>query len=96
MSLRAVSLTNEMDKEEKTCRFQRVGYPYRWFIEDMMEKHSGACLLGGMFQQNIRYPIMQYRETDWNLLKRIAAQFDVGVIADAGSGVPKIFLGGTY
>ncbi len=95
VSLKAVSLTNEMDKEEKTCRFQRVGYPYQRFIEDMMGKYSGACILGGMFQQNIRYPIMQYRETDWNLLKRIAAQFDVGVIADAGSDVPKTFLGGS-
>jgi hypothetical protein len=94
MTVEAVSNTYCIDQKIKNRSFQNGNMSYYDLIRQVTEAFPGAD-----FQDNItrgektgKY-IMQYRETDWAFLKRMASRFNTGLIPDHSSDKPKFHFG---
>lgn len=46
-----------------------------------------------LLEQTIKEPLIQYEETDWNFIRRIASRLRLGIVADANSWDPKFTVG---
>lgn len=93
VSICALSTTKRMDEKENTCIYQRIGFPYKTFIKKIVENHRGNILMIDGSSEVVRQPIIQYRETDWELIRRLAAQLNTVVIVNAGSDRPEFSVG---
>lgn len=90
----ACSYTWAMDIERKRRPFQRVDMTYADVIEEVLQDYPHANMqdhatnharIGGL--------IMQYDETDWQFIKRLASHFGAVVVPDAASGSARFSLG---
>ncbi|MFL1675787.1 RHS repeat-associated core domain-containing protein [Paenibacillus dendritiformis] len=90
----ACSYTWAMDIERKRRSFQRVDMTYADVIEQVLQDYPHANMqdhatnharIGGL--------IMQYDETDWQFIQRLASHFGAVVVPDAASGSARFSLG---
>lgn len=76
MRLTAMSVTIQLDKEKKTRTFQNTGKTYLDIVETMT-----PCMMYGE-NTEIGKIAVQYNETDWEFIKRLAARCNTCVYAD--------------
>ena len=88
VELHAVSFTKKMDIKKKKSSFQRIGIKYFKLIEQIVSAYHGQYLIQDGKDKQIQYPIIQYDETDWELIKRVAAHLDTVVSVNAESLKP--------
>lgn len=80
VSLKAVSYSYKMDIKRKSRSFQDVSQTYRDVAKAVVSGYGGS--LGfHVADKKLKYPLIQYRETDFQFLKRILSYIGTGITA---------------
>lgn len=89
-----ISCSHELDKEKRSCSFQDKNKTYRNVMKEIICSSNNAMLRWDIQEEtSINRFLMQYEETDWEFLKRLASQIHVPLIADEKNPVPIIHVG---
>jgi hypothetical protein len=89
----AVSVTQKLDLKMKSRSFQNQNMTYEDLIKQVVQEYKGDIIDGASQKQKIGKMIMQYQETDWQFLKRLASHFNAGLIPYVLSDKPKLYFG---
>ncbi|ANF97582.1 contractile injection system protein, VgrG/Pvc8 family [Paenibacillus bovis] len=92
--LEAISQSGQMDMERKWRSFQHTEQTYADLVATVVREYTygdaidtiaNATTLGGL--------ILQYDETDWQFLKRLASRFGSVLVPEITAASPKVFFG---
>jgi len=90
----AASHTYNMDVKLRSRSFQKKDMPYTDLIKSVISEYSGADFIDTASKGKlIEKFTMQYNETDWDFIKRMASRFNAGLIADSNIAAPKFWFG---
>lgn len=94
MELKLESGTKLMDYQKHIRSFQRGGYTYNEIINICNSQYEKADTIMAV-GNNVTIPgfMMQYEETDWQFLKRLASALNVVLISDVSSEGEHYFVG---
>lgn len=87
------SHTFKLDIVEKSKSFQDRNNPYSNIFDDIMSENNGAAYdtaSNGATQEKL---ILQYRETDWNFLLRVASMLEAITIVNVLGDIPRVWIG---
>lgn len=93
VALEAVSRTILMDIEEKTRSFQRKAMTYTGLMKEVIAGDGGDFMVREKRPDDIAVPFIQYRETDWQFLNRLASRYGSSLFANADGRIPQVYLG---
>lgn len=94
LSIEAFSSTILMDVQKRTRSFQDKTAKYRDIFSILMGDYAGGAFIDTATNNNQTGKfLMQYEETDWQFLKRLASHFKASIIPHAQSAQPKCFIG---
>ncbi len=94
MEVEAISHSYDLDVKRKSRSFQNLNMSYSALVQqvvsdytdvDVMDLASKGAKLGTF--------TIQYQETDWQFLKRMASRFHTGLVSACGAGKPKFYFG---
>lgn len=95
--IQGVSATYKTDLKIKSRSFQDINITYKSMIQEILysdEDYIGADLYDNITNNaSIGKFIMQYKETDWQFIKRMASHFNAVIIPDVLFPSPKIKIG---
>lgn len=94
LSVDAVSYSYLTDLKKKRRSFQDKGQTYKALTQEVIKEYNGGGVMD--FCSNNKATgalIVQYDETDWEFLKRLASHFNHGLYVDAKFNTPKIYFG---
>jgi len=83
-----VGATTLMDIKRRTRTFQNADLPYKELIQEINSAYTADFSCGGKVEKAIKDFIVQYKETDWEFLIRIASNIDACIIPEYS--IPKI------
>ncbi|SCW29941.1 Phage late control gene D protein (GPD) [Paenibacillus tianmuensis] len=102
LTISAVSLTYQLDIKPRSRSFQNVQMTYDELIQDVLDHYK-------KYTEHINYPdvqwssnlqgqklekfVLQYHETDWAFLKRMASRLEWGLIAGITRDQPYVHFG---
>ena len=90
----AVSHSYLLDVEEKSRSFQDKKMSYSKLAQQVVADYGDAMIQDVVTQgAAIEQLIVQYKETDWEFLKRLASHFYTGLVNDAHFDCPKCYFG---
>ncbi|MFU1795338.1 hypothetical protein ACM1RC_15840 [Paenibacillus azoreducens] len=94
LTVEAISHTYELDIKRHQRSFQNPKLTYTDLIEKIVSGYSKAEAMDVVSNKKpIGTFVMQYDETDWQFLKRMASHFYSPLIPAVGYGVPKFYFG---
>lgn len=94
LTFEAISHTYQLDIKRHRRSFQNPQITYAGLIKHIMSSYPKGEAMDVVTQQKkIGTFIMQYDETDWQFLKRLASHFYSPLIPAVGYGVPKFYFG---
>lgn len=94
MKLKIASGTVLMDCEKKTRSFQNTDFLYSDLLNVCNRQYEAAASIMTVAKgKNTDQFIMQYRETDWNFIKRLASMNHTVVVADCRIYGEKYYFG---
>lgn len=89
-----VSCTYELDIKLKSRSFQDKDMLYTDMIKEVIKDYPGADFIDTSAKsKKLDKVVIQYDETDWEFLKRMASHFNAGLVPDATSDKPKFWFG---
>lgn len=94
LDVEAVSYTYNMDIKLNSRSFQNKNMTYRELVSQVTSSYKGADTIFTVPEnKSIEKLIIQYNETDWQFLKRIASEFNTGLVAGGIYDSPKFYFG---
>lgn len=91
LTLNCVSNSFKLDIKKKSRSFQNKDMTYKNIMDKIASEYSPSYILDFATKgENIENIILQYEETDWEFLKRLASRFNVGLMplgADNGANL---------
>ncbi|MCH1624649.1 phage baseplate assembly protein V [Ferdinandcohnia quinoae] len=97
LEVKAVSHTYVLDVKKKNQTYQNASMPYSELIDVCIADQKGAdfidCVTDGAKIGNFT---MQYLETDWEFLKRMASRFHTGLVPETVYPSSKFYFGVPY
>ncbi len=94
VTIDGISNTFNLDLKIKRRSFQNKDMTYTSLIKEVIKDYSGADYIDiAAKSKTTEKFIIQYDETDWQFLKRMASHFNTGLIADTSSDKPKFWFG---
>lgn len=94
LTVKGISNTYQTDLKKKRKSFQNKKQTYRDMVSSIISEYSQGNMLDmvseGAKISNIQ---LQYYETDWNYIKRMASHFNAGIVANCQLEGPKIYFG---
>lgn len=95
--VRAAGYTVLLDREEKSRSWQDRNRSYLSIIENTLEERSVPGEKGevwcGAGDEKVKSPVIRYKETDWEFIKRMASYLNRSVYPAAGMDRPGIRIG---
>ena len=92
--VKGVSYSILMDKEKKKRSFQDINLSYYDIARQIVEEYDNAGLVWNLDRdEKIGRPLIQYQETDWELLMRLSSHLHGGIFADESQGCLKLYAG---
>lgn len=85
--LKAVSYSWKLDIERKSRSFQDVSRSYKETVDSVLREY-GEAAGWDITDQKLSFPLIQYRETDFDFIKRILSHLQVSVTV--GDWFPKM------
>ena len=83
LEIEALTSSSELDIEEKSRSFQDVEMSYDELINEILKDYSGYSFTQCMDRpEEIGHPLFQYKETDFEFLKRIASYIGIDIHCD--------------
>ena len=90
----AVSYSYLLDVEKKSRTFQNRQMSYRELAQQVAAGYEDAMVYDVVTQgADIGQLIVQYNETDWEFLKRLASHFYTGLVNDVHFNLPRCYFG---
>ena len=83
-----------MDREVRSRSFQDVGRTYSQVAQQVCSEYSGGaaiCTVGE--DRTLGQPVIQYRETDWEFLMRMASHCGGVLVPETHRGLPRLWFG---
>ncbi|NLP15074.1 MAG: hypothetical protein GX383_11510 [Clostridium sp.] len=94
ITVEGASCTYNMDLKLKKRSFQNKDMQYTELIDEVLKDYPGADFIDTAAKgKKLEKVFIQYDETDWEFLKRMASHFNVGLVPDAISDKPKFWFG---
>ncbi|SNS56617.1 Phage late control gene D protein (GPD) [Anaerovirgula multivorans] len=94
LEIKAVSNSFKIDIKKECRSFQDKNMSYRDMIKGIVRNYPGGDMMDKASQgKAIEKFIMQYQETDWEFLKRMASHFHMGILPSVIHEGPKILFG---
>ena len=92
-----ITTTIELDKKRINKSYQKISDTYGDVIKDALSEESGVCETEdkALLNKKIEKPIIRYKETSWEFVKRMASRHYASITADATTDKPTIILGTT-
>ena len=79
---------------QKKCRsFQNTAYTGRDVIKEVLKDTEGAAAVFRLPKERLAQPLIQYQETDWEFILRVASLYHSSVYVDFRVGKPWIYCG---
>lgn len=92
--LEAASHTMLLDKGEMERSFQEESRTYGELVSELLASYGGACIWGGEGKDTkVGRFLMQYKETDWQFLCRVASLQGCAVIPEVRFPGVKLYIG---
>ena len=88
-----VSNTFMLDAKLVRRSFQDESMMYEALINEVISKHANCEYIYKLDSKPIEAFTLQFDETDWQFLKRMASRFNAGLVADYHSQKPSFFFG---
>lgn len=85
--------TGKMDMGEHIGVYQNASTSYQKILETIVQGYTDGKLLMGTEAGNIGKMVVQYKETDWEFAKRLAAQKNTVIMANEKSAGVKYTFG---
>lgn len=96
LKVSAYSNTYLLDLKKKKASYQKIEQTYQSLFEEVLTRTRGAkVLFYESAEEKTKEFILQYQETDWEFLKRMASRFHISLIADNKSSFPTFYYGVT-
>ncbi|MDE7478836.1 MAG: phage late control D family protein, partial [Lachnospiraceae bacterium] len=92
LNLSAVSHTWKMDIQKRSRSFQNLSMTYRDIAQTILREY-GAFLIWNASDKQLEYPLIQYKETDYQFLMRILSHLQEGITAGDFSSQICIYAG---
>lgn len=86
------SVDYKMAKEKRRRSWQKTGYTY-WDIFSCLAVEQVKVRACDYRRERLKAPVIQYDETDWELLQRLAGDFHTVLISDVYSRTGGVFFG---
>lgn len=83
-----------MDREIRSRSFQDVSQTYSQVAKQVCSEYSGGatiCTVGE--DKTLDQPVIQYRETDWGFLMRLASHCGGVLVPEVHRGLPRLWFG---
>ena len=83
-----------MDREVRSRSFQDVGRTYSQVAQQVCSEYGGGaaiCTVGE--DKTLGQPVIQYRETDWDFLMRMASHCGGVLVPETHRGLPRLWFG---
>ena len=94
LEVKAVSHTYVLDVKKKNQTYQDASMPYSELIDVCIADQKGADFMDFVTNgANLGSFTMQYIETDWEFLKRMASRFHTGLVPDTVHSAAKFYFG---
>lgn len=94
MEVHAVSHSYLLDVGKKSRSFQDKQMKYNKLAEQVVSDYGDAVIKDVSTQDAATGQlIVQYEETDWEFLKRLASHFNTGLVGDIHADYPKCYFG---
>ncbi len=90
----AISASILLDRTQRKRSFQNVDMTYEELALQVVSEYDGGatiCTIGS--DKSIETPIIQYNETDWEFLKRLASHFDSPIYTEYTHCLPRVWFG---
>lgn len=92
--LEAYSCSYEMDREQKDCSYQKKERTKQELAVLLLSKYDGACTWDSPESNDAAGEfLMQYHETDWEFLKRIASKDGCAIFPELCVPRAEIYIG---
>lgn len=91
--IQGVSASVYLDRQKKRRSFQDPNHTGQDIIRTVLEDTPNAEVFFQMPDEKMKIPVIQYEETDWEFILRIASLYKVCVYAGFYSGHPVIYCG---
>ena len=94
VTIQAISHTYAMDLSPKTRSFQQVDRLYRDVVEEALSVYPGGDFIDQAFDEKKQGKfIMQYEETDWTFVRRIASHVGAVLVPDVSDHKVRFWIG---
>ncbi|MDF2636207.1 MAG: phage tail protein [Pelosinus sp.] len=102
LDIEAISFSYLLDVKKFSRSFQRDGEPYSYIFDrinslarEYVPNLTGDVVTaeGNQEDATTECLVIQYQETDWNFLKRLASHFNIGLTPDITFDSPKVYFG---
>lgn len=96
LNVLANSYSVDLDNKKRSRSFQNTGMTYQELVEQVVEDENRAIILcSNECKKAIGRIYIQYKETNWEFLKRIAGELGISLFADMTKEIPVVYMG-TY
>ncbi|MED4355111.1 contractile injection system protein, VgrG/Pvc8 family, partial [Schinkia azotoformans] len=94
IELEAISHTFQLDIKQKSRSFQNSAMIYKELVDKILADYPGADAMDHASQSTkLGKFIVQYKETDWQFLRRMASHFSAVLVPNATADSPKFHFG---
>lgn len=95
VEVEAISGTYQLDREKKSRSFQNVQMTYSAVVETVLKDTKAAGVVFPMEEADvpIEKPLIQYEETDWAFIRRLASRLNSMLIPNFLTDHPIFFFG---
>ena len=92
--LEAISNTYQMDIEISERAFQNRAMSYGELVKYVMKPYTYSDVIDNVTENTqLGELVLQYRETDWMFLRRLASRFGTVLVPEVTAASPKVFFG---
>jgi RHS repeat-associated protein len=90
----AKGATAKMDVTKRSRTFFKKGITYQQIVDGILRSYPGATMISNVdLAQSTSIPIIQYKETDWEFIGRLASMFGATLLPAADSLAPRFTIG---
>lgn len=82
-----------LDQRKKNRSFQDGNMTYKNIVESILSERKDGDAIFSCGEDKIERPLIQYNETDWEFIKRLASHYQTSIIPEVTLGEPKFFFG---
>lgn len=94
VEINGIDATIKLDRQKKQRSFQKIEMTYRQVVQKVLNDYERAEVIWYVdADKQIKSPIIQYDETDWEFLMRLCSHFQKPIVADAVAEKPVFYFG---